>query len=206
MVKLGQYECPEAPLSIKKRNKAFLQRRPTCGHLFEYSHDFDDRGVLYWIGTQGGQTEWSNPATLSGGIKITASSIEKGSPSDLAELKPTECWTKDVPSSWFAIDLGKNRTLVLTYYTLRHGSNSRQDCLRNWVVQCSDDHIEWETIKRHVNEPILNSNFATHSWPVTCMSPHRYFRILQTGHNSTNVNFFSLSGIEFYGDLYEKHD
>lgn len=52
MVKLGQYECPGVPLPAKKRNRAFLQRRPTCGRLFEYYHDFDDKGVLYWIGTQ----------------------------------------------------------------------------------------------------------------------------------------------------------
>jgi len=35
---------------------------------------------------------------------------------------------------------------------------------------------------------------------------YRYFRILQTGRNSSNHNFLVLSGIEFYGDLYEWRD
>jgi hypothetical protein len=30
----------------------------------------------------------------------------------------------------------------------------------------------------------------------------RHFRILQTGHNSSNHNFLVLSGIEIYGELY----
>jgi len=33
---------------------------------------------------------------------------------------------------------------------------------------------------------------------------YRYFRILQTGHNSSNHNFLVLSGVELYGELYEK--
>eukprot|EP00026_Physarum_polycephalum_P005394 Phypoly_transcript_05428.p1 GENE.Phypoly_transcript_05428~~Phypoly_transcript_05428.p1 ORF type:complete len:582 (-),score=64.01 Phypoly_transcript_05428:105-1850(-) len=198
IVRLGNFEAPNM---VRPNLKPSLQKRTTCGLFFEYTFDFDDRGLLYWIATQGRTQEWVNPMRY--GVKLTASSTEKGVPSDVLELKPAECWTKDVPSSWFAIDLGKNRQLVVTYYSLRHGSNSRQDCLRNWVLQCSDDGVEWETIKRHVNESQLNANFATASWPVLCINPHRYFRILQTGHNSTNKNFFSLSGIEFYGDFYQ---
>lgn len=32
---------------------------------------------------------------------------------------------------------------------------------------------------------------------------YRYFRVLQTGRNSSNHNFLVLSGVEFYGDLFE---
>lgn len=197
IVRLGSFESPN---TNKANGKASLQKRTNCGMFFDYSSDFDERGVLHWIATQGHTSEWVNPIRY--GVKVTASSSEKGVASDILEIKQNECWTKDVPSSWFAFDLGKNRQLLLTYYTLRHGSNSRQDCLRSWVLQCSDDGLEWETIKRH-NECALNSNFATASWPVMCTNPHRYFRVLQTGHNSTNKNFFSLSGIEFYGDFYQ---
>lgn len=78
--------------------------------------------------------------------------LRSGDPINIVGRKPFETWTADIPSSWYCIDLGlfifcklrviflgPGRTLLLTYITLRHGSNSRQDCLRNWVVQCSDD-------------------------------------------------------------------
>lgn len=62
----------------------------------------------------------------------------------------------------------------------------------------------WTILSRHRDEEPLNSAFATSSWPITtCSRPYRYFRILQTGRNSSNHNFLSLSGIEFYGELYE---
>lgn len=110
----------------------------------------------------------------------------------------------DVPSSWFCIDLGITRTLVLTNITLRHGGNSKQDCLRNWVVQASNDNKNWIVLSRHKEDKSLDSNYATHTWCITSLTkPFRYFRILQTGRNSSFHNFLSLSGIEFYGELYE---
>lgn len=54
-----------------------LQKRAANGRLFEYSYDFDDKGVLYWIGTKGGTAKWRNPCLVENGVTITASSIEK---------------------------------------------------------------------------------------------------------------------------------
>lgn len=136
---------------------------------------------------------------------MTASSIEKGDPISIVGRKAHECWTMDVPSSWFCVDLAPHRSLLVTYYTLRHGGNSKQDCLRNWVLQASDDGQSWNVISRHRDEKALDYNFATHSWSVEqCAKPYRYFRVLQTGHNSSNHNFLSLSALELYGELFEQ--
>jgi hypothetical protein len=67
--------------------------------------------------------------------QVLTSSIEKGNPIDLVGRKSKELWTKDVPSSWFAIDLGPNRTVVPSYYSLQHGGSYKSDCLRNWDFQ-----------------------------------------------------------------------
>ena len=37
--------------------------------------------------------------------------------------------------SWFAIDLGKGRTLSPSAYTLRHGREDGTDALRTWDLQ-----------------------------------------------------------------------
>lgn len=54
----------------------------------------------------------------------------------------------------------------------------------------------------------MNSPFAVHSWPIKLgggdvQTRWRMFRILQTGHNSSNHNFLMLSGFEIYGELFE---
>jgi hypothetical protein len=180
-----------------------LEPRVAYGIRFEYSSDFDNNGILYWIATNGGRAAWQNPHHTKR-ITVMASSIEKGDPTELVGIVPTELWTKDVPASWFCIDLGRNRSVVPTYYTLRHGGNYKADSLRTWDFQGSTDGVQWSLLLRHTNDQSLNGPFATCSWPIKASVGYRYFRILQTGHNSSNHNFLVISGIELYGELYEK--
>eukprot|EP01113_Clastostelium_recurvatum_P049604 TRINITY_DN9217_c0_g1_i3.p1 TRINITY_DN9217_c0_g1~~TRINITY_DN9217_c0_g1_i3.p1 ORF type:complete len:565 (-),score=134.25 TRINITY_DN9217_c0_g1_i3:31-1695(-) len=213
--RLQQHEAPKTPNrssssvfddteegegegSINRR----LVPRAQYAISLQYTSDFDDRGVFYWIGTNGGTEEWVNPH-VRGRVRVTCSSQEKGSVVDVVGRTPTECWTADVPASWISINLG-SRTLLPNHYTLRHGGNSKADALRNWTLQGSTDAVNWTVLVRHANDTSLNGNFAACSWPIPhCPQPYRHFRVLQTGRNSSTHNFLSLSGIEFYGDLYE---
>eukprot|EP01125_Pyxidicula_operculata_P015746 TRINITY_DN5371_c0_g1_i1.p1 TRINITY_DN5371_c0_g1~~TRINITY_DN5371_c0_g1_i1.p1 ORF type:complete len:460 (-),score=60.92 TRINITY_DN5371_c0_g1_i1:93-1472(-) len=164
-----------------------LQERPRRGRLFEYSYDFDTNGVMYYLGTNGLKSEYKNPL-FSGEVKCTTSSLEKGWSYYLLDRVNNAFWTSDIPSSWIAFDLCKNRCLIPTHYTLKHGGNSKIDCLRSWCLQGSNDPDQtsgWVTICRHTNDQSLNGPFATHTWKIPQTNfPYRYFRILQTGHNS----------------------
>jgi hypothetical protein len=197
--RLGRYECPTNPDAQKR-----AAPRPAFARIFEYTRDFDERGVLYYIGTLGGTEEWKNPM-LRELVRVSWSSLEKGSLHSALEREPSECWSMDVPSSWMQLDLGEDRSLVLSHYSLRHGSNSRQDFLRNWVLQGSDDAKTWEVLQRHINDVSLNNIFDTHSWPVIkSPTPKRFFRVLQNGRNSSTHNFLTISGLELYGELHER--
>jgi len=147
---------------------------------------------------------WLNADSVK--VRVEASSIEKGEPEHLIlrDVPCPELWTKDVPASWFLLDLGPDRALLSTYYSLRHGGNYRADSLRTWDFQGSVDGSSWTLLKRHTNDDSLNDLFATHAWPVEGQTKaYRMFRILQTGHNSSNHNFLVLSRISLYGVLYE---
>nr|XP_020429188.1 hypothetical protein PPL_09812 [Heterostelium album PN500]EFA77059.1 hypothetical protein PPL_09812 [Heterostelium album PN500] len=184
-------------------SSALIRRTPRAPFAISLEYNNEMKGVFYYIGTNGLKDEWSNPANR-GRVRVTFSSIEKGNVTDVVGRQPTECWTMDVPASWIAINLGSSRTLVPTFYTLRHGGNSKADCLRNWTLQGSMDSKNWTILSRHSNDSSLNGNYSTWTCPIeNCTQAYRHFRILQTGRNSTNHNFLSLSGIEFYGDLYE---
>lgn len=158
-------------------------------------------GVVGWIATNSYREAWRNPH-VAGRVKVHSSSLAKGSRSTLVDKVPSEAWTADIPSSWISIDLGPYRRLTLNYYTLRHGLNFKADALRTWDLQGSNDGINWKTIKRHTNDKSLHGQFVVASWPVqNCTDGYRFFRVLQTGHNSSNHNFLALSGFEFYGWL-----
>ena len=212
VTKLVQPGCLELQQPLSPRHR----ERKRYGLMLEYVERKNGvgpngNGVLAWIATNGGGSQWTNPA-INGDVKITASSVDKGDPSQLLAPEPSELWTADVPASWICIDLGEERSMVPTHYTLRHGGNYKGDSLRHWDLQGSVDGKCWFLIKRHSNDTSLNMPFAVQSWWIgDDVSPnkewrdmkYRFFRILQTGHNSSNHIFLMLSGFEIYGELFE---
>jgi len=212
MARLKKVELPEDEYENQiggiDRLPIRMTPRDTIGIEFQFHHDFDQGGILYYIATNGGTENFENPSiTLR--VKMTSSSIEKGHPNFITDYRePRECWTRDVPASWFQLDLGPSRKVIPNYYTLRHGGNYRADSLRNWDFQGSLDAKTWMNLRRHNNDQSLNGNFATQSWPIVTenLTAYRYFRILQKGHNSSDRNFMLLSGLEIYGELFESND
>lgn len=86
--------------------------------------DNDDNGVVYWLGTQGKQQPFTNPH-VAGICKLTSSSDFKwGNIEWLLEhnlIKKSPCGLQQ-EKGWITLDLGVNRSIVPTYYTLRHGN------------------------------------------------------------------------------------
>jgi len=153
-------------------------------------------------------------------IKVTASSIGKGSLQDFVSTEKVFCWTNNEPNSWFCVDLGPGNALCPTHYTLGYGSSGNACCPRNWLLQGSNSYNEsknvndpnWVTIKTHSNDPTLKSDHAIATWPLTGITQSfRYFRVIQTGKNCFNANggndtwsdAFVTSGFEIYGTVYQ---
>lgn len=89
-----------------------------------YFSDNDDNGVIYWIGTQGKQQTFVNPH-ISGLCRLTASCDFKwGNLEWLLEhnlIKKSPCGIQQ-EKGWITVDLGTNRSVLPTFYTLRHGN------------------------------------------------------------------------------------
>lgn len=197
------------PLRLRKRSVGRLFEPPSAlhalGEVASAASGEVPKGVIYYLATNFSKSEWKNPS-LTGSIKVSFSSIEKGKTHNLVDLEPQDCWSMDIPASWVAIDLRQGK-LILTHFTLRHGGSSKMDTLRSWIIQaCDNDGDRWVEISRHSNDASLHGPFGMHTFKVTTeqQRPFRQFRILQNGHNSGNSNFLSLSYIELYGLFFPK--
>ena len=62
-----------------------------------YASDFDQEGVIYWLGTNGKTTEWSNPATINVVSVESNDQLPFGKPEDILSRDPTpvNCHTLD---------------------------------------------------------------------------------------------------------------
>ena len=196
-----------------------------------YESDFDENGLIYYIGTNGKSKEWINPAK-HGLVSVTSSdgrSLPYGKVEDILsrQAEPRNCHTKDRPNSWFAIDLGVY--IIPSAYTLRHSRGYGKSALRSWQLEMSKDGSTWELISAHENDESLLEPGSTNTWHLLAPQDEkqgwRHVRILQvifkvgrvmkitvaertdlvcvpqTGRNGTSKTFLSLSGFEIYGSI-----
>lgn len=181
------------------------------GRILNYNRDFDRHGVLYALATNFGNTTCVNPGSNNASptqIIATRSSDDQGEAEDVLEnRRGTLSGTKDQNNSWWCIDLTEKYVLYLTHYTLRHGRDNGLSIIRNWRLEGSLDGRSWKTLKKHDNDRGLKDPYPyyTCTWSVDGeLGAFRYFRIFQTGKNSSGRFGIFLSGIELYGVLIER--
>ncbi|XP_073782904.1 E3 ubiquitin-protein ligase HECTD1 isoform X15 [Danio rerio] len=176
---------------------------------FRHQHDFDENGIVYWIGTNAKTAyEWVNPAAY--GLVVVTSSEGRNLPYGRLEdilsrdSSALNCHTNDDKNAWFAIDLGL--WFVPSAYTLRHARGYGRSALRNWVFQVSKDGQNWMTLYTHVDDSSLNEPGSTATWPLDPSKDEkqgwRHIRIKQMGKNASGqTHYLSLSGLEIYGTV-----
>eukprot|EP01121_Diplochlamys_sp_Union-15-3_P017956 TRINITY_DN6433_c0_g1_i1.p1 TRINITY_DN6433_c0_g1~~TRINITY_DN6433_c0_g1_i1.p1 ORF type:complete len:448 (+),score=56.23 TRINITY_DN6433_c0_g1_i1:75-1418(+) len=199
MLKLRDIEGANKPLPFKLQDRH--QRRKWCGVQFEYNPQSPLKGILYWLGTNMEKEPWHNPIQ-SGIVRFRISSVQKGDSNSFLSLEPFVLWTQDVPASWLCIELVGWKVCPHAY-SLRHGGNFPGDLLRNWDFQGSNDGKTWNLLKRHSNDTSLKESFQVVTWTVDNVTTYNWFRIIQTGHNSSSHNYLALSGFELFGELWE---
>ena len=120
---------------------------------------------------------------------------------------PVHSYTTNAANSWMAVDLGVGRRLAVSHYTLRSDACSGDHKLRHWRLEGSADGEVWTALRTHTKDTKLSdAAMSTASWPVERDGDptyYRWFRIIQTDLNSSNVNRLMCAGIELYGILEE---
>lgn len=170
--------------------------------------EFDKAGVIYALGSKFGKFPWENPGKATPKrIIAKRSSTENGRANDVLENEYSggESGTKNKENSWWCVDLTEKYSLYLTHYSLRHGRQDGMYLLCNWRLEGSLDGKIWETLKEHENDTLLKRTPHQATWAVDgkFTSAFRYFRIYQTGQNTSKSFNLFLSGIELYGVLIE---
>jgi hypothetical protein len=175
------------------------------GMEFNYKTDFDDNGILYWLGTNQYQQPWRNPAET--GLVLVQSvplaEQPKSEPcSAIVGRSVVRCVTLPNREGWFMIDF-QRWWIKPTHYSLRHYDSWDTECLRDWKLQASNDGKKWTKLMSHKKDETLNCKGASGTWVIPKPKKgYRMFRILQTGKNSNGHWYMACSGFEIYGQIY----
>ena len=186
--------------------------------IFRYNYDFDENGALYYIGTLGKKYIYRNPHELKL-VKAFASSISKGEISDFVGRNLVNLRTENEESSFFGVDLGQNRRLIPSAYSLRN-RNSSTHVLLCWELEGSNDKINFEVLdtriflseNHDINKKLENERNlliqpgCTSTWGISKKireqfpEGFRYFIIKQINKNSNGSYNLTNSGFEIYGE------
>jgi hypothetical protein len=173
----------EFELYSKAQEEAWrLEQRSGINKKFSYHHDFDQNGLLYWIGACGScicgcesccctgtlhnTAGWQNPAKL-GLVTLRSSQVDRGQISDILEEKNTSFFLNpSANNAWFEVDLG-GYAIIPTHYTLRHSQvNPAEHFIRNWRLQGSNDGIKWATLSSHRRDATIDGSRLTATFSV----------------------------------------
>jgi len=111
---------------------------------FSYNYDFDQNGVFYFLGTVGKSTSYKNPH-ITKQAKAFYSSLGKGNISNFIGRELENLRTLNEPYSFFGVDIGEERYLIPSAYTIKN-RNSSSHVMFNWVLEGSNDSITYEIL------------------------------------------------------------
>jgi hypothetical protein len=170
---------------------------------FVYSYDFDENGAFFHLATRNRIEEWKNPHS-TGTVTCFSSSISYGKIEDLAGRTLSNFRTKNEVNAFVGVDLGFNRALKVTAYTVKNG-NSSSNTMISWVFQGSINGVDWVILDRRVHGSesdvkYLSEKGKTSTWGVAeSDKSYRFFRITQSDKNLAGNYMISISCFEIYG-------
>ena len=187
---------------------------------FKYKYDFDRNGIFYYLGTYGLSRKYQNPHDVKL-VKAFGSSLLSGYFNDFVGRNIANLCTENEENSFFGVDLGPNRYLLPTLYSIRNRDSS-SNVLLNWDLQGSNDKIHFtildkrrfsiengnennkEQYRRYRN--LLREPKTTSTWGISKKvreiypNGFRYFLLKQFGKNSSGNYNLAISGFEMYGE------
>jgi len=177
----------------------------TSPGIFEYTGDFDKKGVLYWLATDGGSSTWKNPkdsnivnveSEQARYYRIIDNTAERyDNPLDLSLVvdynsDPQTCITSPSSQSGFIVDL-INYAVSPTVFTFSC-YYSPSTYLTSLGISGSKDKTNWVTIT--CTEGSLNGKVKTFRVNGKTEA-FRYFRL------RNNTYQCLISGMEIYGEV-----
>jgi len=192
--------------TLREKERPPKEEQPPKEKNFTYVSDFDENGIMYWLGTNGKTTPYVNPCTIPAIANATESYSAKGN-GNIA-FGRTAGSSNYIPDAnhpgWFQIEF-KSVNVLPTHYSIQTDSNGNYS-IRNWKFEGSIDGKAWTVISSHVaDSKIPNTANSCGSWPVQVAGikgGFKFLRVSQTGVNSRGDHNFMMCGFEVYGTMY----
>ena len=162
-------------------------------------------GLLYYLGTSGLTTSYSNVHT-SGKCVVTWSSLSTGITAETVDRTTNPAQSTDAINSFVRFDFGTAVTIKPSRLIFQHGYFTGQRRLQTYNIQgsteASSSPTTWTTLLSVSNTPSADAAYSYNlSSNIVTSTFFRHIRIVITGVETLGAYFLSLSDIEFFGEV-----
>eukprot|EP00241_Pyramimonas_parkeae_P018418 CAMPEP_0114289682 /NCGR_PEP_ID=MMETSP0059-20121206/7511_1 /TAXON_ID=36894 /ORGANISM="Pyramimonas parkeae, Strain CCMP726" /LENGTH=369 /DNA_ID=CAMNT_0001410985 /DNA_START=366 /DNA_END=1476 /DNA_ORIENTATION=- len=162
-------------------------------------------GALNHLATGFGLHDWQNPVD-SEAVEVLLSDADDGGGDPVECLCDQDCLNGSVENCYdgvggevgFTVHLRTARLLLDHYMIVQEEGDDNY--LREWVLEGSNDDVEYEEISSHIDFSITAENLRSH-WAVAAIRPYSYFRIRLLGPSSGAKCNYCVTQVEFWGWL-----
>lgn len=197
-------------LNFVKSSKKSEPKENRYLHNFK-TYDYDDKtenglkGIIHHL-----TAEHGGNVDSKGVVKVTASSVYNGHyPKTVVDFEDAQHFfeSNDKQNSWVKFEFVQ-RKVKPTHYSIKTrnaGKGSRH--LKNWVVEGSNTNFDndWIILDFRNDVNLLDGKSIVQTFDIQNIlndnESFRYLRIRQTGCNTSNDNFMTLSALEFFGTV-----
>jgi hypothetical protein len=110
-------------------------------------------------------------------------------------------YSQNAGNQWMSLDF-KDMRVAVTHYILRsNGNGTSGPHLRSWVVEGSENKVDWVELDCRKDEVGLNGANKVCSFEVQSVVESRFIRIRPTGPNWNGHNHLWLNAFEAFGGL-----
>jgi hypothetical protein len=140
-----------------------------------------------------------NNVNKAGVVEITSSSQERGEAHQLVDYSwRGEWYTHNATNSWVCFQFKTGRVKINSY-TIRSFPGTSWP--KNWVIEISEDNVNWTEIDRREDTNVLCGNLVSHHFDCQNSSTKicQYVRMRNIGVTYATNHYLCLCNIEFFG-------
>lgn len=141
-------------------------------------------------------------------INITSSSVlnddnDRYGPLNVVNSRQRRCFqSKNIEGSWLLFDF-KTRKFIPSGYFIRASSSLFDSYPMSWVLEGSNNKIDWVTLDQHTQTTELDDTHQKGSFQISNQNrtAFKFIRICQTDINSSGDYCLAIDTIDFFGQL-----
>ena len=164
------------------------------------SYSYDQDGVFEGLRQRFGKED----LVQSGIVNLSVTSTAWKDPTHLIEKEWSSYWySKDEENTSLTIEFLCCKLLMSAYTLKTYKGLSDGGHLQSWVLEASNDGVEWEILDEHRRDDCLNDKYREVKFPVVPTQPYTIYKLTQTERNTFRKARYNmiLRGIEFFGTL-----